>query len=855
MSQNRTFDFGAFRNTSLLNRQQFKVAPAGIHQGYNVVINGAGTLGPAGGAIKIVNAPDLTSVAVSREGVRIEESGPDLIATLDVGVAVATNSRIDLVVLQHTFSISNNPATYAVIAGTPDLNPVPPAIPADAVVLAEVNIGPLPITTITNDQIVRRSKILADLNTAGDFRLDNVENATHIPVTTITALKAIPPEERADNQIILVRDFDGTGIAAFYRFDSSSAATADGSSIVTPDAFSLGTAGRWIITSSLGASTYECTVGTSGTFTDARDALLAAEASGAKSATIYIFEDSAISAGSTITVTIPIRFVGLDRNQTTRFPVMLDQLANLVFGTKSTGNQQAVVVEFDNIQFEKGGGQTVTLDNAGVSEPGRWFMRDCRLLDAEVGAALQWITLGNQASAKTVVELVRTEIVTNIANNMFKYDATGADLDFICRGCVMDRQDLDDLIFRNNASAGVINFHLYDHTFWRADGFAAPATLGGPINVILDGTSIFLGATEVPQNIDTVNGVSLYDKNFDNEHSPGWDSILKFVLGNELNIGEGTFVASGSGTVHTIARANYRVRGAGKEATILSHTMSSTPGDNGVEITGLRARFEDLQFFIDPTVGNTTGTAFKVTLGQGHFERIRWQANANPIAVAVDVITSNVYDCNINGNGSPDVPATGLIARGSHVKRTSVQSYSSIGIDLVGRAHGEELNVTPGLDDVASTGIKVQQSTLVDSTVRGENTTGTVGLPTGIEVIGDTGTDGIGSVVRGCRIDGFESGGSTIDITDAILLKEERSVIEGNIITNVGDAGIELDATAVHNTIIGNNFRDCTGRAARDIGTENNFVGNTAKNCGGGTGAIDITGSAGSAKTGNIEVA
>lgn len=854
MSQSTTFEFQAKRSTELLNRQQFKVTHSGLYSGYNVVID-TGVTGAAVDTIKIVNAPDLTSVSVSRGGVRIEETGPDPVIRLDIAVGDGSDPRIDLVVVQHTFSTSNNPATYSVIAGTPAASPVPPAIPADAVVLAEVHVAQS-AAAVTNDNIIRRAKELASIDDEDTSRLNNIEEAAHKQVADLTALAAIPPESRFNGQVILVVDVAGIqSRPALYQFDSTESATADGFMLVTPTAFAVGTDGRWRMLSSTQSTfvAYTSVSGSQADYLTLSAALKALEDSPAKDGIIYVLMDSQIDVA--VTTTKPVKIIGV--NQTNAGgKVSVTLLAT--WDVNSPASPPGISDPYPTVHFENIGlGNNTDGVSINMLDSGYFFMRDCILSYNPPGSGQTFIDL-SLAVGKGVIDLVNTVITTDPGNSMFGYSAVGAELEFKCRTCVLDGGDLDDLIFRNDASLQALNFHLLEHTFWRADGFASGVT-NGIISVFLDGTSIFMGQTEVPANIDTVQGVALYDQAFDTAHSPGWENVLEFLAGKRIEFGPGTFLPSVNGVLQTFTVQDLDISGDSRETTILDATMNSTPGVNGLEWTAGSIRIRDLSFIIRADPANATGTAFRMVSGnrlRNRLERLKFTLSTNQIAIGVEVNGIVMSQIEILGDTgvSTDKPDISLKAGGCILNTIRVNGFNTTGMELNGRTRAQDMQVSIGPANIVTRGYLVQISTLRDSLITSQNTAGAVGMPIGIEVIGDTGTDSPGSQVINCEINGFESGGSTIDITDAILLKEERSIIQGNIISNVGDAGIELDATAVHNTIIGNNFRDCTGRACRDIGTENNFVGNTSKASGGGVAAIDVSGSSGSLKSGNLEV-
>lgn len=484
MSQSRTFDSSAPRNTSLLNRQQSKVAHSGLYSGYNVVID-TGTVGAAD-TIKIINAPDLTSVLVSREGVRIEETGPDPISSLSVVTADVTDPRIDIVVAQHTFSTSNNPATYAVIAGTPAPSPAPPAIPIDAVVLAEVHVAAL-AGSIAIQNIVRRPKEQASLDDEDTSRLNNLEKETHASVATLAALKAILPEERFDGQMIIVDDtFPGGGTSAIYRFDASSSVTASDPIIVSPTTFALGTDGRWIFQSYFNEGTFVVTVGgdtPGGDFLvgELVDALQAFEDSSYREALIIIRDDITYS-GPDVTVSKPIKFLGLARPGATGFhgPTLAHTAGTLTFDVQPQFFAGPLGrVEFENVRYTRD--PSPGTDRIIFTSPTLLKFSHCVVRDASfAGASTPAIEF---ASTDCHIMAEKTQFLNEATTGqaLIETTATNGSFRVTMSECVGDAVPTSGEIFKSDGS-GIVFITLTNYSVMSMDSFPNNTTID------LDGT-------------------------------------------------------------------------------------------------------------------------------------------------------------------------------------------------------------------------------------------------------------------------------------------------------------------------------------------------------------------------------
>lgn len=147
MTQLRLLDFGAPRKSQYINEHFVGIVPTKrVYRGYSVEANG-----PADLDLNINLGGAVSSVLLTEEGVRVEESG-DLSNAVTIAPH-ATLDRIDYVVAEHQFTNLNNPQTYAVIEGTAGAPPSPPAsVPQYNVLLATVYV-PAAATQITDDLI------------------------------------------------------------------------------------------------------------------------------------------------------------------------------------------------------------------------------------------------------------------------------------------------------------------------------------------------------------------------------------------------------------------------------------------------------------------------------------------------------------------------------------------------------------------------------------------------------------------------------------------------------------------------------------------------------------------------------
>lgn len=126
MAQNRTWDFGEKRLTTVLNRHFEDVIPSGVYKGFNVE-----ETSPASLSLDVNRAPDSTNVLITPEGIRIEEDA-DVPGAVTLSAGDPSNPRIDLIFMKHKYDPStNNPGTFEVVAGTPAPSPIEPTPPVD----------------------------------------------------------------------------------------------------------------------------------------------------------------------------------------------------------------------------------------------------------------------------------------------------------------------------------------------------------------------------------------------------------------------------------------------------------------------------------------------------------------------------------------------------------------------------------------------------------------------------------------------------------------------------------------------------------------------------------------------------
>ncbi len=168
MTQIITWESGEKRSTVILNRHFSGLLPRGIYKGFDVITNVSSLF------LNLEKGSDDTSVLLTPEGVRIEEDAdiPNFVS-IDIGDA---QPRIDLVVCTHQYTVTNDPAVYSVIKGTPAPSPVPPALPAEppfVTLLATINVG-VGVTDILPGDVTLAPKVAISLTTVPFVTLSDV---------------------------------------------------------------------------------------------------------------------------------------------------------------------------------------------------------------------------------------------------------------------------------------------------------------------------------------------------------------------------------------------------------------------------------------------------------------------------------------------------------------------------------------------------------------------------------------------------------------------------------------------------------------------------------------------------------
>lgn len=150
MTQERIWDYGAPRRTRLLNKRYLDILPSRcVIAGFNVT------------------ATDIPSLLLNvGAGVLVDQSGVVIRESADIPVAVTvvpdvSYPRIDYVVAEHVYDTTVYPQGYAVIKGSANVVPVPPALPENSVKLAEIWV-PANAFAITQDMIYPVIKGSAD---------------------------------------------------------------------------------------------------------------------------------------------------------------------------------------------------------------------------------------------------------------------------------------------------------------------------------------------------------------------------------------------------------------------------------------------------------------------------------------------------------------------------------------------------------------------------------------------------------------------------------------------------------------------------------------------------------------------
>ncbi len=831
MVQARTLDFNAARSAVNVNKSKLNLLAPGLYSGYNVVID-SGTVG-AGDTIEINSAPDVTSNLMTVEGVRVEENA-DPIATLGIATADGSNPRVDIVVAQHTHDQNNNPATYAVVTGTPAASPVPPATPIDAVVLAEVFVA-TSAGSITNDNIVRRAKELASLDDEDTSRSTNLENTTHAPVADITALKAIAPEERADNQTLLVKD-DGTAVAALYRFDSASTDTADGLTIVIPNAFSLGTAGRWFrlpVADAFDlAGMFVAKIGGSSpdyAGTAIRTALSDFENSGQEAALFIVRENMDFSGGN-LTVSKPFKMVGQARPGSSRYTLAFDGTDVLTLDPETLSLAGFIEAEFVGIDINRGTGGT-----GGIlfPETSSLRLRFSRIVDQATAGSVDFIRF----TGNGFIEL-ETSILAPATNQSL---ISGTFVTVICRKCTIT--DTTGEIF----NVATVELHLRDETLYRADDFTNVTTL----RVWMDGTSLLVGITQIPAGFtnlelsgkdlwtSSIGGVTLSD-------------AVNFNLSGHLQLPTAVVALGASELI--ISRSNLVVSGtkSGSSGTRIEGSPSAV-GNKLVELAGDNIRLEGIIFRCSPAVSShAVGIVqFDVGTETGHeIIDCEFQAEgAEDTGVAVSLGGTNgsgsvIRDCLVRS--SPDgTPAffrgtnTLIIQGEGRIESCTVKNFLDVGIRSIGQSRGG-VRVIDCLADMSSCtgaaiGIKVTKTVLSNCQVHCFDLGSALDTAQAIE-------DGGSVAMSHCQISGLGTA-STRRIGIGIGVTSTLSKISGCTIIDFRIHGIKIEGdlnVVVHNIITSIDDGAAGGIAIEALsGADNNLVDTNLETGTGGTPYVD----------------
>lgn len=850
MAQTRTHDFSSPRSASLLNRGRKDVNPPGVYVGFDVVVQGAGTFGPAGGAIQVEHTTDSRGILVSREGVRIEENSPAFTSILDIATPHATLDRIDLVVAQHTFGTSNPPATYAVITGTPLATPVEPTIPSDATVLAAVYVENA-AGSLTADQIEPRKKVFADtisdfLN--GDTRSGKLEGALQTGIIAgTTQLKAIDPADRSRHQITLVENADGIGGTGLYWFDSTSTATDDGLTVIQPTNFFFGTTGRWISLAFSGTGTFIANVGSTvdAQFADLSLALTALEASEARNGIFYLLSN--VTLPTNITTTKPVKVIGLEFTSLLTFSAVWTVDVPTVVSTT-----EAPTLEFSNVHVTRSvpGGEIV------FPSAIRFFMEGSILRDLSSSAGNGFVrtTFVTPTNHRLIFE--RTELRPGTTNSLFESDANAA-TEFTFRNCLIRSTDLDQFIARNNVSAGLLAFYLYQNTYFESDGFDVATDLGGPVRVIYDDTSLFTGTTEIPARIDNVGGMAVWNDEMERLSSGGTldvGDVMKFYLGPELKIAEGSYAFSGATVLSFVSQPPRIIRGSGRDATTLTSTMPPSSGLNLISSSGTCMEFSDLSFEITFNALNSTGDVLIQSGGIVPFNlrRVRVKVLGGVIDRAISLIVGQLEDIIMEGDatGTWDraltvSPSTGETARCEKIK---ISEFTGVGAVIGGPASADQIDVNVAKASALFLGISVADTARISHCrVHGVGGSTVITGGTGIKVNG-SGVQTPGALADGNVVEGTNPTLTKV-IDTGIKIDGGRSIISNNIITECGADGILIDTGADENLVTGNSITDCAlGAAIDDVATAttNAKTGNYSK---GNLSGIDTPN-----KAGNIEL-
>ena len=136
MAQIRDTRYHSPDTSAVQNRQLASIVAPGVYAGYKLTVNAS-----AANQLDITAGGDISSVLVTSEGVRVEET-TTIVGAVVIGSPDPSNDRIDTVVAEYAFTTDNSvEQAYKVIPGTPAANPVPATITsATQVPLAYVRV-------------------------------------------------------------------------------------------------------------------------------------------------------------------------------------------------------------------------------------------------------------------------------------------------------------------------------------------------------------------------------------------------------------------------------------------------------------------------------------------------------------------------------------------------------------------------------------------------------------------------------------------------------------------------------------------------------------------------------------------
>jgi hypothetical protein len=846
MVQSRTLDFNAPRNSDLVNRSKLDILSPGIFKGYDVVI-GSGTIAAAD-TLEIESGASNTSVLMSKDGVKVTETGPDPIAQLLVTTADAVNPRIDIVVVQHTFTVNNDPATYAVIAGTPAGSPVPPATPADAVVLAEIHVAAL-AGSITNSNIIRRPKGFTSLNTPGRTRLDELNEANHVSVATIAALKAIEPDDRFDGQTIIVdATFTSSGTGGIYRFDASSSAAADDLVIVTPTNFATGTDGRWILVSYFNEGTYVASIGGitpsgDGTFDDVINRF---ENSSYRNAIIY-FRDDLTYSGPDVAISKPIKFVGIAEPGVglgADGPEFVFA-SKITFRGTPTTTSEGTLVEIDSMTFSRDTLADGT-DRIIVEDGVTLRLRDALVTDASAGTATTpcW---DFQAGALIDVE----NCLLNSAN-------TSGEALFGLASNTRARIRMSRSLANQGASSGPVvltagtgNYivEMTNHSLWKSDDLSLNPSFD------LDGTSLVMGTSQVPAftGAQQIRGENNYSLKFEDANwvvgslHPELGEAIQWYSGVNLKIEPGTFTLQAT-PAQIVMIADRSIRGSGRFQTVINATL---PGSGNSLFQHDVDRVEWRDFRINAIENGAVLSVFRWDSAGADcvFENIHVDVQGGGglvfTSLRIDSATGPflIRDVKVSGSSSGEFD-TGMSIIGGLPTKTTIENveigancWRDTGINL---ASCRASNVRVSMEGSGGAGVALGMSTsdcqvdncLIDATGSGSAITGSVGFLVSSETL-----------MNACRVIGIDSATKIIDKGMSVTGDENR--IHDCVVRDCFGIGIDFAGTVDNCLVSGCWVRNCTTNGINETGTQNFIHGNYLKSNGGAQVTIAGTGSAG----------